>query len=207
MPYTSSKNKLQEIYQKRGEPLPTYSSVLIDIDNGEKLFKATVTLACGRTFVGEPMKKKVHAEILAAAVALLHVTTAPAQLTSCACLFLDMENVPKAMNALLTEVVVPNTKIVGFHSMNTEYDVNSMPSNFEIVKVPTMHKDGADVGMLMYLGACLQKEQYTNIALVTKDHFACAAVDCVRAWSDKQITVCRDANSVIEWLKSLSTTP
>lgn len=203
MSYQSSKNKLQEIFQQRGEPLPTYTTSSVE-HGGEQLFRATVRLACGRTFVGEPMKRKKDAEILAAACALPNAVAKPVEVGASACLFVDMENVPTVLDVLRAQVSLPQSKIIGFHSQNMNYsNADTLPDNYEIVQVPTMYRDGADVGLTMYLGACLMKEEYTNLAIVSKDHFANAAADCVRAWSTKHICVCRDAQSVIEWLKTV----
>ena len=198
MTYQSSKNKLQEILQKRGEAPPTYTAVA---SNGE--FRATVTLPDGRSFTGEPMTRKKHAEILAAAVAIPHVVPTPTRIDATACVFIDVENVPTALDALRTQVDVPGVKVFGFHSLNTTVDTTGLPDNFEIVKVPSAHRDAADVGILIYLGSWMTKLEFNSIAIVTKDHFAHAAAECVAAWSTKDMHVCRDAQGVIEWLQSI----
>jgi len=199
MTYRSSKNKLQELLQQRGDAPPTYTAV--SSDGG---FRATVTLPDGRTFTGEPMTRKKHAEILAAAAALPHAVSAPTHLAATACVFIDLENVPNALDTLRTQVHVPSVRFFVFHSLNTApVDATDLPDNFQTVRVPSVHRDAADVGILMYLGSWMNKPEFHNVAVVTKDHFAHAAAECVAAWSDKQMHVCRDAQEVIDWLKTI----
>ena len=199
MAYRSSKNKLQELLQQRGDAPPTYAAV--PCNDG---FRATVTLPDGRTFTGEPMTRKRHAEILAAAAAIPHAVSAPTHLAVTACVFIDLENVPNALDTLRTQVYVPSVRFFAFQSLNTApVEATELPNNFKIVRVPSVHRDAADVGILMYLGIWLNKPEFHNIALVTKDHFAHAAAECVAAWSNKEMQVCRDARDVIDWLKGL----
>ena len=51
MPYVSSKNRLQEALQKRGEGCPWYTSVEVSTDLG-KMFVSTVHFCDGRQFSG-----------------------------------------------------------------------------------------------------------------------------------------------------------
>mgnify|MGYP000443903545 CR=1 FL=1 len=63
---SSSKNRLQEYYQKRGLRLPVYDTT----QTGAGLFQSRVTLSTGGTFTGEPSQNKRAAELSAATVAL-----------------------------------------------------------------------------------------------------------------------------------------
>lgn len=207
MPYVSSKNRLQEALQKRGEGCPWYTSVEVSTELG-KMFVSTVHFCDGRQFSGERMLRKKDAEMMAAAAALPHAIPDPTHLVlrnaKYAYVFIDTENVPTAINTLNSKVSVPGVKYFAFHSQNTTVDTTDLPDSFKVVAVPSALKDAADVGILLYLGRLLHKmSPVSNIALVTRDHFAEAAAQCVMGWSDKQVKVCRDADSVIEWLKTL----
>lgn len=60
-PKSSYKNLLQEIFQKRDEPLPIYNTLRVGGSNTNPLWKCTIT-AGGKTFSGGIFCKKVQAE-------------------------------------------------------------------------------------------------------------------------------------------------
>ena len=73
---SSSKNKLQEVFQKRGEQLPQYSTTSVG-----GAFVSVVTLADGRSFTSSSFPSKKVAELDAAEKAIAG-TVKPDRLTA-----------------------------------------------------------------------------------------------------------------------------
>lgn len=132
----SSKNKLQEFFQKRQEPLPVYATEKDPLsESHQPRWKSIVTVHGGKRFVGEYTSKKSDAESSAAQLALktlridseekviplvdypsLDCLSTPHDvfhncMDASTIVFIDIENIPQAID--MVERVPSNTVIVG----------------------------------------------------------------------------------------------
>lgn len=194
MAYHSSKTRLNNVLHSRGQPPPVYTN---KSQFNTSMFRATVTLPDGRQFTGEPMVRTCDAEAMAAAAALPHVQVDPNLPSSSTCVFIDTKSVQSSLSEL---EALQNVKVFAFCLADAHIDSTD---RFDVVNIPSTHKDAACVGLLVYLGTCLNKPQFTKIAIVSRNECAEVAVKCVTAWSSKTINLYQDVAHAMEWLQTL----
>lgn len=139
----SSKNTLQELYQKDGK-LPTYSTIQAGGEDHAPVFISTVTLPTGETFTGSGSKKRL-AEIEAAKVALASMEKTEEKfmiiehcLDQVETVFLiDLENIHK-----LPDFDYPREAPIGFLSTFSHKASQTFP--FTVHKIDSSAKEAAD---------------------------------------------------------------
>ena len=169
----SSKNTLQEIYQKSKQPLPSYATVRAG-SRAEDGWWSTVMLADGRVFEGEPMPSKKAAELSAAAKALAAPETEnqdqeeqkPCPVSTV--VLIDVENVQT-----IAHLIPPreNLTVLAFVGKSHALVDTIFPPHIKKIVSPTSYRDGNDCYMQMYTGYLLARTTYARYIFVTNDHF------------------------------------
>jgi hypothetical protein len=178
------KNKLQEVYQKSGEQLPTYNSFKKDDD-----WISEVVLYDGSKYSSDPFKRKTDAENDAASKALLNFTvTVTKNIYDLprTVLLVDVENMPKIIEE------IGETTHMDIYAFVGEYHV-LMKKDFgiKVTKIisPSSRKDGTDTCMQVYIGYLLSIDEYDRYLIATNDHYGFALVDMINTnnfmWKNK----------------------
>ena len=196
----SSKNDLQEYFQKRKLKLPVYTTIRAGGSAHNPKWVSQVTLSDGRIFVSSPHSGKKSAEAEAAADALKSIERDGVEVERpepdfrlsfddhCVCVLIDVENQPAALGELVNRTWSRGMSIHAFYSKGhplgrkidgTEY-VND--DRVTIHEVPSTRNDGADVGMMVTLGMMLETSNFTTYIIISNDHFAEAAADVARGY-------------------------
>lgn len=202
----STKNELQEFYQKRKETLPVYSTERVrGTPAHAPLWKSTVILHDNRRFVGEPSAKKSTAELNAATVALEYTPldlehAALANVSSLECediamlcidrstiCLIDIENVPQAVSIDLSTIPkrVFVLGLVGHcHAMAQK------PFPFGKYIVRSSISDAADHALTFmagYIASHIVSEDLglgdtvrPKMIILSRDHYAEATVWCIK---------------------------
>jgi hypothetical protein len=192
---TSSKNKLQEYYQKKSLPLPNYDTTKI-VDQYVPTWECKLTIE-NKIFFGYD-SKKTGAEIKAAELALDYLTSLKRSVVctkSSTIILIDIENCPTIFFELFDFKL--DVKIVGFLSKNHPLNKKVVDYSEFIVRVPSTRKDAADVGMILYIGQHIDK--YDEFIIVTYDHFADSVADCLA--DRKKCTVCTSISDILERIR------
>lgn len=200
----SSKNRLQEIFQRRGLALPVYHTEQIGGPAHDPVWVSEVELSSGERIRGDETTSKTAAEQSAANKALLKLQspkiasrsaspkkvlpidqtvsvrpTPPEQKSVIrTCLLIDGENLPN-LAKIASSFLVPGLEIlifIGHHHHLSERDYG-VPK----VLVPTTHSNGVDSCMQVYVGTFLQTDKYDRYLIGTRDHFGSALVDLIQS--------------------------
>lgn len=200
----SFKNDLQEIYQKKGDTFPIYTTLRVGGTDHNPCFVSTVTLPSGIVVKGKNCSNRKAAEKSAAEEALRDIREEETNSVSSVenydlsgiTLYIDMENLPKEHN----NIKYPVEKI-GYVSRRhaiaqkvTEYD-------FPIIIVNSLHKDASDVFMCMDIAEKIGKGNDNIILILTKDHFGKVATE----WIDQaglETKFCITASEVNDFLEA-----
>jgi hypothetical protein len=202
----SAKNELQELYQRRKETLPVYSTERVrGTPAHSPLWISTVTLHDGTTYSGSPYTKKGAAEISAAEVALLYVPgevevkvpdsgaleSAKDVARWCedrtAICLIDIENIPQAVS--MDQVNIPRgVFVLGFVGHCHPMALKPFPFSKYIVK--SSIADAADHALTFmagYIASHLVSEDLgeeltplPKIIIMSRDHYAEATVWCLK---------------------------
>lgn len=167
MSHLNAKSRLQELAHKKGEKLPKYETKA----QGAGFISTVYT--CGFRYDGVETSTKKEAE-QQAAIAALNVLQQISYLeyipgvSRRVHLFIDGENMhnhekelEEYLHLVLVDVFVSKNALVirdGYHV------------------IPTIIRDGADVGMSMYIGSYVDKHPDEVYLILTKDHFGAAIV-------------------------------
>ncbi len=207
----SSKNALQEYYQKRSLPLPRYTT--IQISQTPIRWKSTVLLHDGKKFQGNVESSKSAAELSAAGTALYldlqpldnnkkvvkSPTTSTVKNTTAVKLALDtviiidVENMPKILNEVVPLLAIYTNlyvyAFVGEHHPQHDITINTQKnildddrrSRVTVVSSKSTRPDGSDTCIQLYVGAFLFDETYDAYLICTIDHFGGGMVDLISA--------------------------
>lgn len=213
----TSKSKLQEIYQKQGLPLPQYILTRIGGSDHAPLFRSTVILPCGKKYTSEGSSRK-DAEKKVAEKAIIEIrgkTRVRSRTKERVCILVDLENRPKIPEQLSEYLQFPNIDLIAFAS--TEHHTiqnlrNLSLKGVKIIEVPCTRKDGADVGLTLFMGVLLYQNSkvngsYNHFIIVSGDNFGYCLKDCVEG-IDKMIpniyppnvSCCRTLKGVLDLL-------
>lgn len=175
----TAKNELQEHFQKRGLPLPTYEQRQHGLAG---LWMSTVTI----TYAEKPMQirsskpwpQKVDADKDAAAQALRFLRTypdvkpvyTPPERPS-GVVLIDLESIPQVK--LSTVAFPPEWWIVGFHSkLCTWPEAENLGAKMQLQKINDGHKDSADHLMTYWAAKVVcHTERLRKVVIVTRDHY------------------------------------
>ena len=220
----SFKNTLQELYQKQKLPLPKYKTVRLGGEEHKPIFISTITLYDGQIIEGTSENTKKTAE-LNVAKKVLELVNPPKiiekrsfNLKRKICLFVDIENKPIIEDLL---DFIEDLSKIHIHAFASEDHPSLIKlkelkqtrkkdfESIEIIEVPTTRKDGADIGLMLFVGGFLFKKMYKDYIIITNDHYGDALVDCVRGinkmydWgpSNPRIHCCRTLERIIEKLE------
>jgi hypothetical protein len=186
---SSSKNRLQELWQKQCDVLPTYDTGRIGGTDHAPKYRSTTTLPDGKTFRGTVEGSRTVAE-LAAASAAIHYSRSVSvnseqpffKITNHqSFVFVDLENIPKAISLI---DYLGADSCVGFVSKKHPLATSSA-NKMRTFIVTSYAKDAADfalamsVAMFIRAGEC---DQYKRLIILTKDHFGAAVTDVLQQW-------------------------
>jgi hypothetical protein len=197
----SSKNELQEYFQKRRIVLPVYKTNRVGGPDHQPVWIAQITIADGRIFMSSPNISKKAAELEAARIAFEEIETDPVLIEKPqprwkfdfndqkVVILIDVENQPSALSELVDTVYSTGVNFYAFYSKGhplgrkisgSEYISDSRVT---IVEVPSTRSDGADVGLMIVIGAMIEISPYTVFIIISNDHFAEAAADVIRNYN------------------------
>lgn len=183
----SSKNILQELFQKRRAPLPTYSSWCSGPPHNPA-WSATVT-ANDRTFQSDECSSKIAAECNAADKALAAIKTErTAKLASSGIthdirvlIMIDIENLPALAGQLVEEVdlaAIHTVSVLGFVGHNHPFH-NKLWRGIRSIVVRSSQADAVDSAMQVYAGVAMAKNLYDLYVVATMDRFSLALRDAI----------------------------
>lgn len=189
----SAKNLLQEYYQKKGLPLPTYETKRIGGSDHSPLFISTVITSDDLIIDSSPKNTRKKSELDAANKAYEVVKTKSKlsdestmsklsiksnnennkKIIDNVIIYIDIENKPNSAGNILNEYSI---EIIGFVSRRHPIAENINDYPCKVIIIPTIVKNGADIGMCMYIANNLPSKDKT-IILLTNDNFGLAAND------------------------------
>jgi hypothetical protein len=217
----TSKNILQEYFQKNNLELPKYKTQRLGGSDHQPVFVSEVTLYDGRVFSGEKEQNKKAAELSAAQKVLNEIDFKPPKrsvssfnLKRKVGIFIDLENKPSIVEEINNSIDI-NVDMFVFASRDhpSLLKLKQTETNCIIVEVPSTRRDGADIGLIMSVGGFLFREDYEDFIIVTNDHYGDALVDCVSnidkmfSWNSNppRIYCCRTFDRVLETFQKLET--
>lgn len=176
----SSKNRLQEHFQKLKQTLPKYATVACN-----QQWQSTVTLPTNITYQGIPANTKVDAEQSAAEAALSCLQSSSdllqryeLPLSAKHYIFIDIENVPHIVN---TDLSYDNdTALLGFmstnHHLNLEPKLSILKSKCHVTRIDSTERDATDhlltFSLAQYCSSWIHNNPPESITIVTGDHYA-----------------------------------
>lgn len=227
----SSKNELQEYFQRRKKSIPSYDTFKTGGSDHEPLWTSHVKIYNGGIFSSGPQKNKKQAELKAAEEALkkLEENGLDPEYTHNFSfsdkkinILVDIENKPGFISEFIDSVKTKNVKIIGFLSCGSSLKRKmeergiTKDKRVELITIPSIRSDGADVGMCVYTGYLLGSSNALAYIIVSGDKFAGALGDCIedylkvlpippRSPCPKRLEtcVCRDLEEVVEKLDCL----
>lgn len=186
------KNQLQERFQKRKLPLPTYDTIT-NLSNKVPRFISRLTLFDGQVFIGEQTNRKIDAEQSAAEKALENMLEKSEEE--------EVSNVIKYNPLDFNSIHQPNTLtyiLVDYENCNKIGDLELYIKDRKDIKMITTCAQGfgkkGDVNVVIrssisdandhyisfLIGQLISKtETMLNIIILTKDHFGSAIKDFV----------------------------
>lgn len=188
---TNTRNKLQEMYQKKQLPLPTYQTIRCGGVDHQPLWKSTVTLYNGEQYVGDVCESKTKSDISAASYALTSLNQKKTLIKVCdppvnqikstlmnsnsnissqirTAILVDTENLHKFIDEILDRLHEFTVyAFVGEHHclVNKEY-----PSGVIKIISPSTRPNGTDTCIQVYTGMLLAQEAYDNYLIATRDY-------------------------------------
>ena len=194
----STKNQVQEYLQKKGIPLPEYTTFKCGGSPHEPLWTSQVKITADKIFVGDPQSSKKAAEFSAAEEAMSYIEENGLEkiyeepkhqfyfTDKKINILVDVENKPTFMKEFSNSVVTSNVEVTGFVSDGSALQRQIRQSDIlkdkrmKIVNVPSTRSDGADIGMAVYAGGYMSTENTLVFIIISGDHFAEALSDCIR---------------------------
>lgn len=175
----SSKNTLQELFQKRKESLPQYKTIRRGGPDNAPKWSSKVILPDGSSYESSIMTSKKEAEIEAASLALESLEKALPQTISLeeeTLLLVDLENEGNFFT-LFENYIFSNLEIISFSSKVSA--TPDIPSWVKHLKVGSSHRDSADVGIIMMVTKRMFFNVPKRIIILTHDHFVYPIKDLV----------------------------
>ena len=167
-----AKNALQEIYQRKKEALPVYSTILSDYG-----WQSTVTLASGKSFQGSCMTSKKAAELDVAEFVLRleeskdSANVAPPLKDS----FLTAVIVDAEHFLSLIRKIVPHKNSNIYVFLGQHHDLINTTFPLGITKiVNSSHRRDNECFIQMYTGWLLAEGKYDKYIFVTDERLACS---------------------------------
>jgi hypothetical protein len=190
------KNQLQEYFQKRKLPNPTYSYENMSTVSHLPEFVSTVTLHNGKSFAGKPASKKTLADQNAAEKALKYVHKHKdklrvknpdfkhlKELNKRVCIFIlvDYDNIH---NIEPLNYLCKNTKVILFSKENNPLLAKLESKKFEIEITDSTRKDAVDILLILYISRFViqhetDDERTKHVFVVTNDHFGDTLVEVI----------------------------
>lgn len=229
----SFKNDLQEYFQKRKLPIPTYTTTRAGGVAHDPRWVAQVTLSDGRIYVSSPYSSKKSAELEAAETAIEALEEDGVVVEKPdpehayyfrdhnVIALIDVENQPAALGEMVEKTSSSGMSIYAFysrgHPLGRKIEGTDYVSDerVNIIEVPSTRSDGADVGMMVMLGMMLETSPATTYIIISNDHFAEAAADVVREYHQMRTSkstrrfkaaACRNVTDALSKLDILQTT-
>ena len=194
----TSKNRLQEYFQKKDLDLPIYSTARAGGEDHNPTWISQVSLCDGRIFVSDPHSKKKYAELESAtdALAALEIHNIESDTMKYCINFndsnvvicIDVENQPCAIAEFVKNVSSTNVTVYGFisdgHPLQKKLEISYYlrDERVNLIKIPSTRADGADIGMSMIVGSFIETMNYGLYMIISNDHFGEALADCIRGY-------------------------
>lgn len=183
--FLSSKNTLQERFQKAGMKPPTYNTYRQGGTDHAPVFISELELPTGEFFISGPAPSKKEAEQSAATMALLSMNPIEEKKTVTllhseepVLVLIDIENVSKDFDTIAQG---SNVDIVGYVGKNHHLAHASTSIPYKLYIVPSALPDGVDTQIICDCTRACDKNYYEKIIVVTKDHYG----DCLCAIFEK----------------------
>lgn len=209
----SSKNRLQEFFQKRGLPLPKYSTSRAGGPDHKPIWVCQIHLDGGEIVVGNPESSRRAAEFSAAEDAISQLEESDDEYEE-VCIYtpdlktvvlIDIENQPKALEEILS-LHTTNVTVFGFisagHPLIDKIENSELNDDerFTWWIVNSTRKNAADIGMSYATG--IMAKTYQNFIIISGDGFSDVLKDCLEQ-DNKTAYACRSAKYAIEKLHLL----
>lgn len=204
----SSKNSLQEIFQKRKETLPLYETSFEGGPSHLPEWRSKVTLADGSSFEGPICSTKKEAELKVATLALASLSEALPQevkLKEKSLLLVDLENEGDFFSTFDNHLF-SNLEIVSISSRFAP--TPEIPEWTTHLTVESGNRDASDIGIIVYLTSRLLQNSLKRIFLLSHDHFILPIKEIIETnflhlKSVPQIEIFSDSKHLLNHLKML----
>lgn len=195
------KNKLQEYYQKRSLPLPTYYSTVTGPSHAPT-WSSTVSHGDGLIAEGNPYSSRVQSEQSAAESALVQLSGKKEKIgiDHPTVLLVDIENLQTLIDQLQEYDLPDELEIYGFVSEHHHLAEKEFPVTKVIV--PSSHRDAVDTCIQMYTGIFLMEGKYEHYFIATRDHFGASLVEMIQApgfpWEPKTASIITSVKGLLQ---------
>ncbi len=179
----SSKNKLQEFFQKRGLPAPVYYTSKVGGTDNDPKWVCLVKLFNGEVIYSNPSSSKKSCEMEAAANALADIDSRSLEyrnikyrfdIDSKVVILVDGENLPTIPIKFATEVCTSASLRV-YISKGHPIKPKLVEHEIKIVEIDSTRKDAVDTAIIMD-SVRLYPD---HIIIVTNDHFGASLVELI----------------------------
>lgn len=194
----SWKSKLQEVYQKKHLPVPSYDTYPVTYNNNLRFQSTVIVHGCDQSFTGDLFTNKGDAQSDAAHHAYLYVVDDVQHYTTI--YLINLENVPFHTHEFNDEILYIGCTSSNHNAIkkyddwyrpeNTNHHDNSNISNKLLYIVDGKHKDLADHLLSMLSVSVIEYVKLikirTNIHIVTSDNTGRCTCKCLKMESEFQ---------------------
>jgi len=205
----SSKNQLQEFFQKRKLDPPFYETESVASDTPR--FRSVVILCDGTEFCSDIFPKKKEAEKDAARKALSFIESSDDEekeiyLDRDVQIFIDAEN-KQLIGDEIGKINVSGKSMITYIFASCDHFSlkKTYGENIYTIETPTRKKDGVDIHFACAI-ACLQKKDGVSI-IVTGDRFADALTDIMNRYYCHETYCVSSFDELCDVLSSLKEYP
>lgn len=203
----STKNQLQEIFQKRKLSLPIYNINRIGGTDHQPLWQATITYIYDNDTIeltGEICSTKSQATMNVAEKALKSLTQIDSIKISSpprSALFVDVENMPSFIDEVLNHI--DNMTIYAFIGYHHCLSKKTWPSS-NVIKIlsHSTRPDGTDTAMQVYIGYYLAQNLYDRYYIATHDHYGSTLLEMITnqpgPWEQKSSYLVTQVKHIID---------
>jgi hypothetical protein len=204
----SSKNKLQEFFQKRGLPLPIYYSNRVGGTDNDPKWVCVIKLHNGETVYSDPCSSKKACEAESAYKALSEIDSRKLKfnikysfdIDSDVTILVDGENLPTVPIKFVTEVdasVSFQVYISKDHPIKPKLNEHDITA----IEVDSTRKDAVDIAIVRDSA----KTYSDHIIIVTNDHFGSTLVELINKEGTQPIGhFARNYEGLLNILQSIS---